>query len=79
MIFDFNHGKFKWNIVNSDHMKQRVIIVGAGFAGIQLARNLNKDHFDILLIDKLNHHQFQSLFYQVATSQIEPSRYFISS
>src|SRR5512136_322181 len=29
--------------------------------------------FDILLIDKLNHHQFQTLFYQVATSQIEPS------
>ncbi len=54
-------------------MKQRIIIVGAGFAGIQLARNLNKDHFDILLIDKLNHHQFQPLFYQVATSQIEPS------
>jgi NADH dehydrogenase len=54
-------------------MKHKVLIIGAGFAGIQLAKNLNSDAFDILLIDKINHHQFQPLFYQVATSQIEPS------
>jgi NADH dehydrogenase len=54
-------------------MKKKVIIVGGGFAGIQLARNLDKKSFDVLLIDRLNHHQFQPLFYQVATSQIEPS------
>jgi len=53
--------------------KQKVLIVGAGFAGIQLARTLDEKLFEILLIDKLNHHQFQPLFYQVATSQIEPS------
>lgn len=53
--------------------RQKVVIIGAGFAGIQLARNLDKNHFDILLIDKINHHQFQPLLYQVATSQIEPS------
>lgn len=53
--------------------KKKVIVVGAGFAGIQLVRNLDEDRFDVLLIDKLNHHQFQPLFYQVATSQIEPS------
>lgn len=53
--------------------KQKVIIVGGGFAGIQLARKLDKHLFDVLLIDKINHHQFQPLFYQVATSQIEPS------
>ncbi|MFM6983681.1 MAG: NAD(P)/FAD-dependent oxidoreductase [Chitinophagaceae bacterium] len=54
-------------------MKHKVLILGAGFAGIQLAKNLHHDDFDILLIDKINHHQFQPLFYQVATSQIEPS------
>jgi NADH dehydrogenase len=54
-------------------MKQKVIVVGAGFAGIHLARNLDQDLFDVLLIDKLNHHQFQPLFYQVAAAQIEPS------
>ncbi|TKG95116.1 NAD(P)/FAD-dependent oxidoreductase [Puteibacter caeruleilacunae] len=53
--------------------KKKVIIVGGGFAGIQLTRNLNDKLFDILLIDKVNHHQFQPLFYQVASSQLEPS------
>ncbi len=53
--------------------KKKVIVVGGGFAGIQLARQLDASLFDVLLIDKINHHQFQPLFYQVATSQIEPS------
>ena len=54
-------------------MKLKVIVVGGGFAGIQLVRKMDDKFFDIILIDKLNHHQFQPLFYQVATSQIEPS------
>lgn len=54
-------------------MKQKVVIVGAGFAGLQIARNLDRELFDIWLIDRLNHHQFQPLFYQVATSQLEPA------
>jgi NADH dehydrogenase len=53
--------------------RKKVIIVGGGFAGLQLATHLDRSLFDILLIDKLNHHQFQPLFYQVATSQLEPS------
>lgn len=53
--------------------KKKVIVVGGGFGGIQLALNLDKKLFDVLLIDRINHHQFQPLFYQVATSQIEPS------
>jgi len=53
--------------------KQKIIVVGGGFAGIHLIRKLDEDLFDVLLIDKINHHQFQPLFYQVATSQIEPS------
>jgi NADH dehydrogenase len=53
--------------------KRKIIVAGGGFAGIRLARKLDEDLFDVLLIDKLNHHQFQPLFYQVATSQIEPS------
>ena len=54
-------------------MKKKIVVIGGGFAGLQFIRNLKKDLFDVLLIDKLNHHQFQPLFYQVATSQIEPS------
>ncbi len=53
--------------------KQKIIVIGAGFAGIQLVRQLNEQLFDIILIDKINHHQFQPLFYQVATSQLEPA------
>lgn len=53
--------------------KQKIIVIGGGFSGIQLVRKLDAKLFDILLIDKINHHQFQPLFYQVATSQIEPS------
>ena len=54
-------------------MKKKVLIIGGGFAGVELTKSLDKNLFEITLIDKLNHHQFQPLFYQVATSQIEPS------
>lgn len=54
-------------------MKPKIIVIGGGFAGVQIVRELDENIFDILLIDKINHHQFQPLFYQVATSQIEPS------
>ncbi len=53
--------------------KTKIIVVGGGFAGIQFIQNLDEAHYDILLIDKVNHHQFQPLYYQVATSQLEPS------
>ncbi|MCG6185769.1 NAD(P)/FAD-dependent oxidoreductase [Maribellus maritimus] len=51
----------------------RVLIIGAGFAGLRLARKLYKHDFQIVLIDRNNYHQFQPLFYQVATSGLEPS------
>lgn len=51
----------------------RVVIIGAGFAGLRLARKLYKHDFQIVLIDRHNYHQFQPLFYQVATSGLEPS------
>lgn len=53
--------------------KKKVIVIGGGFAGLQIVRKLDEKLFDVLLIDKINHHQFQPLFYQVATSQIEPA------
>jgi len=54
-------------------VKKKVIVAGGGFAGIQLVKNLDEKLFDILLIDRLNYHQFTPLFYQVASSQIEPT------
>ena len=52
---------------------KRVVIVGAGFAGLKLAQSLSHKYFQVILIDKKNYHQFQPLFYQVATSGLEPS------
>lgn len=55
-------------------MLKKIIVVGGGFAGIELANKLCKSNlFEVTLIDKNNYHQFQPLFYQVATSGLEPS------
>lgn len=54
-------------------MKKKIVVIGGGFAGLQFIRHLKKGAFSVVLIDRLNHHQFQPLFYQVATSQIEPT------
>ncbi len=51
--------------------KPRVVIVGAGFGGITLARALRRAPVDVLLIDKHNYHTFQPLLYQVATAGLE--------
>ncbi len=54
--------------------QKRIIIIGAGFGGLQLAQSLaGNEDFQVVLIDKNNYHQFQPLFYQVATAGIEPS------
>ena len=53
--------------------KKRVVIIGAGFAGLTLAKKISSKYFQVVLIDKNNYHQFQPLLYQVATSGLEPS------
>ncbi|MFL9482627.1 NAD(P)/FAD-dependent oxidoreductase [Chitinophagaceae bacterium LWZ2-11] len=52
----------------------KVVIVGGGFAGLKLARELNnKQDIEVLLLNKVNYHQFQPLFYQVATAGLDAS------
>ena len=53
--------------------QQRIVIVGGGFAGLTLARELRHSDYLTVLVDKNNYHQFQPLFYQVATAGLEPS------
>jgi NADH dehydrogenase len=53
--------------------KKRVVIVGCGFAGLKLARKLRYSGYQVVIVDKRNYHQFQPLFYQVATAGLEPS------
>lgn len=55
-------------------MRDKIVVVGGGFAGLKFARKLNgKKGQKVMLIDKANHHAFQPLFYQVASGRIEPS------
>lgn len=56
-----------------DSSLKRIVIIGAGFAGFQLARKLRNDQFQIVLLDRNNFHQFQPLLYQVAMAGLEPS------
>lgn len=52
----------------------KIVIIGGGFGGLKLARELNnKAGFEIYLLDKYNYHQFQPLFYQVATAGLDAS------
>lgn len=52
--------------------KSRVVIVGAGFGGLRLARELRHAPVDVVLVDQRNYHVFQPLLYQVATAALDP-------
>ena len=52
----------------------KVVIIGGGFGGLKVARKLNnKPGFEVILVDRFNYHQFQPLFYQVATAGLDAS------
>src|SRR5215475_14538244 len=63
------------NEMNRGSMSQpRIIIVGGGFAGLAAAKALRSTAASVMLIDRTNHHLFQPLLYQVATSVLTPSQ-----
>lgn len=51
---------------------KKIVIIGAGFAGLNLIQRLDKRQFDVTLIDRHNYHSFPPLFYQVASGGLEP-------
>jgi NADH dehydrogenase len=53
--------------------KKKIVVIGGGFGGVSLIKNLSKLDVDITLIDKKNYHLFQPLLYQVAGSVLSPS------
>jgi NADH:ubiquinone reductase (H+-translocating) len=59
------------NIPNPNY--KRIVIVGAGFAGLKLAQKLAHSDFQVVVLDKNNYHMFQPLLYQVATAALSPS------
>lgn len=54
-------------------MKKTVVVVGGGFAGLNLVKKIDKDKYDVRLVDRDNYHGFPPLFYQVASSGLDPT------
>lgn len=54
-------------------MAKKLIIIGGGFAGLNLAKHIDKKLWDVTIIDRNNYHSFPPLFYQVASSGLEPA------
>ena len=57
----------------ADLGKPRVVIIGGGFGGMEVAKGLRSSRIQTVLFDRYNHHTFQPLLYQVATSALETS------
>lgn len=54
-------------------LAKRVVVVGGGFGGLAVARNLHHEAVEVTLIDRRNYHLFQPLLYQVATAALSPA------
>ena len=55
----------------ADKKRKHIVIVGAGFGGVKLARLLAREAVDITVVDRNNFHLFQPLLYQLATAELE--------
>ena len=53
--------------------RPRIVIIGAGFAGLSAAKALAKAPADVTVVDRRNYHLFQPLLYQVATAGLSPA------
>lgn len=56
-----------------ENKKERIVIIGAGFGGLNLIKHLDRKKFDVVLVDRHNYHSFPPLFYQIASSGLDPS------
>src|SRR3989339_2195367 len=54
-------------------IKKKIVIVGGGFGGLAAAQELKNSAYEIIIIDRTNHHLFQPLLYQVATAALSPA------
>lgn len=54
-------------------MKERVVVIGGGFAGLNFIKHIDNGRYDVTLIDRNNFHSFPPLFYQIASSGLEPA------
>lgn len=56
----------------SSQIHPKIVIIGAGFGGIAIAKSFKNKPVDVLLVDQHNYHNFQPLMYQIATGGLEP-------
>lgn len=59
--------------ITSPEVKQKIVIIGAGFAGLNLVKHIDRETFDIVMVDRHNYHSFPPLFYQIASSGLDPA------
>lgn len=52
--------------------KKRIVVIGGGFGGLNLLKQIDKKKYDVLLVDRNNFHSFPPLFYQIASSGLDP-------
>lgn len=72
MLWEFEEPSFSGVFRVSSELIPRIVIVGAGFGGLQAARRLAHLPVRLTLVDRKNHHTFQPLLYQVATAGLSP-------
>lgn len=53
-------------------MRQKILVIGGGFAGLNFIKHIDKKKYDVTLVDRNNYHSFPPLFYQIASSGLEP-------
>ncbi len=58
-------------MTSNDVRRERIVIVGGGFAGLNLVKHLDKKKFEVVLVDRNNFHSFPPLFYQLASSGVD--------
>src|ERR1700683_1984598 len=59
--------------MSAEGKKPKVVIVGAGFGGLECAKALKRAPVDVVVVDRTNHHTFQPLLYQVAMAGLSPA------
>ena len=70
---DGDHTPGESDVKQAARSPPRVVVVGAGFAGLTAAKQLAKLPVELVVIDQRNHHLFQPLLYQVATAGLSPA------
>lgn len=53
--------------------KEKIVVVGGGFAGLNLVKHIDRTRYDVVLVDKNNYHSFPPLFYQVTSAGLDPA------